>query len=72
MVRPGETGWIVPSGDVDAIAAALEQALCKRKELWEMGRQARVQVERYAGSDRLRQVSDWFWSRTNATVGGRG
>jgi glycosyltransferase involved in cell wall biosynthesis len=71
-VRPGETGWIVPSGDADAIAAALEQALCKRKELWEMGRQARVEVERYAGSDRLRQVSDWFWSRTNATAGGRG
>ena len=26
-VRPGETGWLVPPGDVDALAGALRKAL---------------------------------------------
>ena len=30
LVRPGENGWLVPSGDVEELAAALEEVLCVR------------------------------------------
>lgn len=33
FARQSETGWIVPPGDVDALAQALDQALSRRKEL---------------------------------------
>jgi glycosyltransferase involved in cell wall biosynthesis len=68
-VRPGDTGWIVPSGNVDALAAALQDAMDRRKELPEMGRTARQDVERYAGTDRLTQLGEWFYSQTLADVG---
>ena len=59
-VRQGQTGWLVPAGDVEALAAALEQALLRRGELWSMGQRARADVERYAGLAQLDQLSDWF------------
>jgi glycosyltransferase involved in cell wall biosynthesis len=65
-VRPGETGWIVPAKDVPALALALEQAIERRKELGDMGQQARKDVEGYAGLAQLRQLSDWFYSHTAA------
>jgi hypothetical protein len=46
---------------VEPLAAALDDALHRRKELWEMGRQARADVERYAGQTQLQQLSDWFY-----------
>lgn len=60
-VRPGRSGWVVPAGEVEPLAAALDDALHRRKELWEMGRQARADVERYAGQTQLQQLSDWFY-----------
>lgn len=59
-VRPGESGWVVPAGDAEALAAALEQALGRRKELWAMGQLARADVEQYAGLAQLEQLSSWF------------
>jgi glycosyltransferase involved in cell wall biosynthesis len=61
-VRTGETGWVVPAGDVEALSAALEAALRRRAELREMGRQARADVEKYAGLAQLRQLSNWYYS----------
>jgi glycosyltransferase involved in cell wall biosynthesis len=63
-VRHGQSGWLVPAGDVEALAAALEQALLRREELWSMGQRARADVERYAGLAQLDQLSDWFHCRT--------
>lgn len=63
-VEHGKSGWVIPAAEVEALAAALEDALRRRKDLPEMGRQARAAVERYAGPTQLRQLSDWFYSRT--------
>jgi colanic acid/amylovoran biosynthesis glycosyltransferase len=42
LVRPGENGWLVPSGDVDELAAALEDLLLRpAAELRAMGEAAR-------------------------------
>jgi glycosyltransferase involved in cell wall biosynthesis len=65
-VRPGQTGWIVPAANVEALAAALRDALDRRAELSEMGRQARADVELYAGPEQLGQLSDWFYCRARA------
>jgi glycosyltransferase involved in cell wall biosynthesis len=60
-VRQGQTGWIVPAGDVDALSAALEDALERRKELPDMGHQARIDVEKYGGQAQLEQLSHWLF-----------
>lgn len=67
-VRPGQTGWVVPAADEQALAAALEDALHRRAELSEMGRQARADVEKYAGPTQLQELSNWFYSRVPAGV----
>jgi len=41
LVRHGETGWIIPAGDVSALAAVLEKAWERRGELRTMGEAAR-------------------------------
>jgi glycosyltransferase involved in cell wall biosynthesis len=63
-VRPGQSGWVVPAGNVEALTAALEEALLRRRELWSMGQTARADVERYAGLAQLNQLSDWFHHHT--------
>lgn len=45
LVRPDENGWLVPAGGVDALAAAMEDALTAPLErLREMGRAGRARV----------------------------
>ncbi len=44
-VRPGETGWVLPAGSVDALTAVLDEALTQRHRLADMGREARRSVE---------------------------
>ena len=50
LVRPGENGWLVPSGDVEALAAALEDLLaCPAAKLSAMGEAARARaLERHS------------------------
>jgi glycosyltransferase involved in cell wall biosynthesis len=67
-VRSGRSGWVVPAGDVEALGAALEEALSKRAELWRMGQAARADVERYAGPAQLSQLSDWIYNLCTAEV----
>jgi glycosyltransferase involved in cell wall biosynthesis len=67
-VKPGHSGWVIPAGDVNSLAAALEEALRRRKELWDMGQQARADVERYAGSTQLQQLADWYYSGASVEV----
>lgn len=44
LVRPGVDGWLVPAGDLDALAAALADAVRRREELPAMGERARERV----------------------------
>ncbi len=67
-MRAGETGWIVPAGNSQALAGALDDAIGRRRELPEMGRQARLDVERYASVLQLRELSDWFYSHAPGNV----
>ena len=50
LVRPGENGWLFPAGDVDALVAALEQALATPPQrMEEMGDAAHARaIERHS------------------------
>ena len=63
-VRDRENGWIVPAGNVEALAGALREAMQRRSELPAMGRRARTDVERFASSDRLDELREWFYTST--------
>lgn len=55
LIRPNETGFIFPSGSIDALSATLQQvANTPDAELAEMGRQAREWVEREFTAERYR------------------
>lgn len=46
MVRPGESGWLVPAGDVAALARALQEAVgASDAKLDEMGRAGRKYIQ---------------------------
>jgi glycosyltransferase involved in cell wall biosynthesis len=45
-VRPGETGWLVPPGDADALARALSEALSARGRWTALGSEGRRLAER--------------------------
>jgi glycosyltransferase involved in cell wall biosynthesis len=59
-VRPGETGWVVPETDVEALAAALEEALSRRPQLRSMGQSARRDTECRAGLHCLEGLREWL------------
>jgi glycosyltransferase involved in cell wall biosynthesis len=65
-VQPGRTGWVIPAARVEPLTAALEHALRRRGDLWEMGRQARADVEQYTGPTQLRELSNWFYSSASS------
>jgi glycogen synthase len=49
-VKPGVTGWLVPPGDADALAAAIDEAVPRREALVTMGE---------AGADLVRREFAW-------------
>jgi glycosyltransferase involved in cell wall biosynthesis len=61
-VRPGETGWILPAGNIEALAKAMEEALRRRAKLPAMGSQARAEIERLTAPDRFEKLREWFYS----------
>jgi glycosyltransferase involved in cell wall biosynthesis len=65
-VRHGESGWIVPAGDAEALAAALEEAMARRAGLREMGRLARRDTESRAGLHCLAPLREWILSARSA------
>lgn len=67
-VRAGETGWVVPAGNEEALAQAMEQAIRERANLPSMGQRARSDIEDYAGSPQLKRLSDWVFCSTGAAV----
>lgn len=48
LVRPGETGFIFPCGDVGALAAILREALLEPARLAQMGNAARERMETWS------------------------
>ncbi len=45
LVRPGETGWLVPAGDVQSLVAAMKDLLnCSTSQLTAMGTAGRSRV----------------------------
>jgi glycosyltransferase involved in cell wall biosynthesis len=58
LVRPGETGWVVPAGDEDALLAALQQTYARRTELPHMGDAARADWERLAAEENSAALAD--------------
>ena len=61
MVRQGETGWIVPARDVEALAGAIVDALRRRAEPPSMGRMARKDSERSTGLHCLEPLREWVF-----------
>jgi glycosyltransferase involved in cell wall biosynthesis len=59
-VRPGVTGWIVPTASAEALAAALEDALSRRDQLRLMGAAARRDTECRAGLHCLQPLRQWL------------
>jgi len=64
LVRPGENGWLVPSGDVEALAAALEDVLARpAAELRAMGEAARTRaLERHSIDTEAAKLAALFTS----------
>jgi len=50
MVMNGDTGWLVPVDDADALAAALDQAVIDRTELHRRGERARTVARALSGT----------------------
>lgn len=64
-VRDQETGWVIPAGDVEALAAILERACADRHVLVEMGKRARIAMEARSSEKSFRQLAEWFERRTD-------
>ncbi|MEM1343129.1 MAG: glycosyltransferase family 4 protein [Pseudomonadota bacterium] len=57
-VAPGETGWLVPPGDADALAAALAEALALSPEARQrIGAAGRARVEGAFSLERMQQAT---------------
>jgi glycosyltransferase involved in cell wall biosynthesis len=58
LVRPGESGWVIPAGDEEALAAALAAALARRADLPIMGARARADWEALDGRSNAAEISE--------------
>jgi glycosyltransferase involved in cell wall biosynthesis len=64
LVRPGENGWLVPSGDVEELAAALQDVLSRpAAELRAMGEAARRRaLERHSIDTESAKLAALFYA----------
>ena len=64
LVRPGETGWLVPAGDVDLLADAMQAILdAPEAELSAMGELGRERViSMHSSNDEARKLASHFRS----------
>ena len=56
LIREGETGYVFPCGDVDALATVLKQALSDRQVLRRMGEAARARMASWSLADYVNAV----------------
>jgi glycosyltransferase involved in cell wall biosynthesis len=64
LVIPGETGWIFPAGDGEALSAALADALSDPERLKVMGQAARAHIDRFS----YREVTAGLMAALRAVV----
>ncbi len=64
-VRAGQSGWIVPAGQVEPLTVALREALSRRNELRAMGDLARADTEHRASADGFTALNQWIESMLN-------
>ncbi|MEW4569692.1 glycosyltransferase [Tautonia sp. JC769] len=62
LVVAGETGWLVPPGDAEALASALIEAAADRRRLQRFGRAGRDRVERHFTIDRVVEAYGDLWA----------
>jgi starch synthase (maltosyl-transferring) len=62
LVSPGETGWLVPPGDPDALAMALLEAASDRDRLQQFGKAGRTRVERNYSIERTVEAYERLWA----------
>ncbi len=62
LVVPGETGWLVPPVDVDALAAALAEAASDRDRLRHFGEAGRARVELFFTPARVVDAYERLWA----------
>lgn len=56
LVEPGKHGWLVPAGDVDGLATAMQACLaCSDDQIEQMGEEARTKVIEFHDIDREAQ-----------------
>jgi UDP-glucose:(heptosyl)LPS alpha-1,3-glucosyltransferase len=60
-VRSGQSGWVVRAAHPEALAAAMEDALNRRRDLISMGLLARQDVEHRAGASCFSNISEWAY-----------
>ncbi len=58
-IVPGETGWVVPAGDVAALAAVLRQALADPARLRKMGNAGRAWFDTQRQEERAILAALW-------------
>ncbi len=69
--RPGETGWLVPPGDRDALRAALAAVLADREAARALGRNGRrLAVANYARSRLADDLVAWYGELLSAAGSG--
>ncbi|MGP1676550.1 MAG: glycosyltransferase family 4 protein [Burkholderiales bacterium] len=71
LVIPGENGWLFPAGDVDALAAAMEDFLsCSADELRVMGEAAHARVlERHSIDIEAAKLAGFFRQAASGVMG---
>lgn len=63
-VVDGETGWLVPPGDVDALAATLREAMANPEERARRGAAGRERaVEKFATADFVKEMAEIYADR---------
>jgi len=72
LIRDGETGRLVPPGDVAALVAALEPLLAAPGRAEEFGRRAREEVERAHSLEREAEAIAAWLQRVRDGDGGKG
>lgn len=62
LVLVGETGWLVPPGDAEALASALVEAASNRPRLERFGQAGRDRIEQHFTIDRVIRAYETLWA----------
>jgi starch synthase (maltosyl-transferring) len=63
LIVPGQTGWLVPPGDSDALADALQEAAGDPDRLRTFGEHARERVDAQFSQSRVVEAYETLWAR---------